>query len=152
MDEITKKAPTSAVSAPAEPLGELYRSHWGFWRARKTSTGRLCIVAPWYLLLRRKLKFTLFELWLFIAAWSVSIGIIATEFKASKLPWFAGLVLAYVSFHIHCYGFTFILHLLSCSRGLFQERTSQRLSNILAFQIAALLLCGLLAICLRGLW
>ena len=132
-----------------EPLVEYEQSWLGFWHRKTTSTGFLCNYFPWYLLIRKKLKYSLLEFWIFTVMWGTSAGLSVRNIYLLELDvkalfeqpfWLFLAVIEYIIFHVHCSAFICVLYEMSRFDGFNQEKSSVRLFRIIYSQLLPLLL------------
>jgi hypothetical protein len=97
---------------------------------RLTLTGWFWILAPWGLLLAKRLSFSLMELWIWILAWSITAGSVVSVLKPAGAGWQNYAVLLYAAFHFHCMLFSAVLYDWKGTKG----QSARRTANVLISQ------------------
>ena len=131
-----------------EPLVSWTETPSGRFKHRLTGTGFVCILAPWLLVARSQVQFSLFEFCIFIAAWGASTGaMVSTMAPRDTL----GLILVtqYAVFHSHCYTFVSGIYAFSWNRGMLQELRKFRIPAAIALQLLPLLFWCTMSILVR---
>ena len=79
-------------------------------RPQLTTTGLIWMLLPFYLLIKKRLSFSLIELLIWIGAWGGSSGTAVSTLSKYHCPW-QGLVLIHCAVgHLHCMLFTAALY------------------------------------------
>lgn len=94
-----------------EPIFET--SSWlsgrGLWSGSLTKTGLIWIAAPWYLIWKRKLKFSIMHLLIFSIFMSISVGFMVTGLIYKNYSALFSILIMCAVVHTHCMALVFSL-------------------------------------------
>ncbi len=131
---------------PDEALVDEEQNIFGRWRGRLTFTGTIWLFVPWYLLLRKRLNYSLLEFWLVMLAWGISAGVMAAGMREQKFPAWVSVVVEYFIFHSHCLAFTAALYNLKRWQKFDLQFRPKRWPMIISYSTVATLVWLLLGI------